>query len=174
MRIETTNIDGLLVIEGLNFSDDRGKLLKPFSESFLKDSPQVINTSFKEVWFTKSHKNVIRAMHLQTGVHACEKIVSVIHGEVLDVILDVRESSRTFGQYLSFELNEFNSRSLYIPKGCAHGYKVLKDNTITMYMATDIHDSQNDIGIRWDSFGFNWDIENPIISDRDDKLPVFK
>lgn len=174
MKIKKTEIDGLLVIEGLHFSDNRGELLKPFSESFITESSDLINTTFKEVWFTKSHKNVIRAMHLQTGVLACEKLVSVINGEVLDVILDVRTKSKTFGQYLSFELNDTNSKSLYIPKGCAHGYKVLKNNTITMYMATEIHDPQNDTGIKWDSFGFNWDIKNPIISDRDDKLQEFK
>ena len=174
MKINETKIDGLFVIEGLHFSDNRGELLKPFSKSFITENSDLINTTFKEVWFTKSHKNVIRAMHLQTGFLACEKLVSVINGEVLDVILDVRKESKTFGQYLSFELNDTNSKSLYIPKGCAHGYKVLKNNTITMYMATEIHDPKNDTGIKWDSFGFNWEIKNPIISGRDDKLPEFK
>tara|TARA_B100001059_G_C17631998_1_gene474911 strand:+ start:110 stop:637 length:528 start_codon:yes stop_codon:yes gene_type:complete len=173
MRIKKTKIDGLFLIEGLHFFDERGQLLKPFSESFKENSPHLINTTFKEVWFTKSHKNVIRAMHLQTGVLACEKLVSVINGGVLDVILDVRKESKTFGEYLSFELNDTKSKSLYIPKGCAHGYKVLKNNTITMYMATEIHDPKNDTGIKWDSFGFNWDIDNPIISERDKILPEF-
>ena len=174
MRIKKTEIDGLLIIEGLNFSDNRGELLKPFSESFSVESPYSINTNFKEVWFTKSHENVIRAMHLQTGEFACEKLVSVINGKVLDLILDVRKKSKTYGKYLSFELNDTSSKSIYIPKGCAHGYKVLKNNSITMYMATEIHDPKNDTGIRWDSFGFDWDIKNPIISERDYKLPKFR
>lgn len=174
MKINKTDIEGLLVIDGLHFSDNRGELLKPFSESFKKGRSYSINTVFKEVWFTKSHKNVIRAMHLQTGLLACEKLVSVVNGEILDVILDVRTKSKTYGKYLSFKLNDTSSKSLYIPKGCAHGYKVLKNNTITMYMSTEIHDPKNDTGIKWDSFGFNWDIKNPIISERDHKLPEFK
>jgi dTDP-4-dehydrorhamnose 3,5-epimerase len=173
MNIIATKIKDLYVIEGLRFTDSRGELLKPFSESFLKKNSHSINSNFKEIWFTKSHKDVIRAMHLQIGEHACEKLVSVINGAVLDVVLDIRPKSVTYGQYLTFELNDMESKSLYIPKGCAHGYKVLLDNSITLYMATDVHDAINDVGIKWDSFGFDWDILNPIMSEKDKNLPTF-
>jgi dTDP-4-dehydrorhamnose 3,5-epimerase/CDP-3, 6-dideoxy-D-glycero-D-glycero-4-hexulose-5-epimerase len=174
MKIKTTKINGLYIIDGLKFNDLRGDLIKPFSESFIKNTTFPINTEFKEVWFTKSHKNVVRAMHLQVGDHSCEKLVSVINGAVLDVILDVRQESETYGQIFEMELNDKNAISLYVPKGCAHGYKVLTNNSITMYMATEINVPKDDVGIRWDSFGYDWKINMPILSERDKNLPTFK
>ncbi|MDR2651535.1 MAG: dTDP-4-dehydrorhamnose 3,5-epimerase family protein, partial [Prevotellaceae bacterium] len=117
--------------------------------------------------------NVIRAMHLQTGEFACEKIVSIISGKVHDVILDIRKESATYGKFFDIELSENSPKALYIPIGCAHGYKVLSDNAIVMYMATQEHSAKDDTGIRYDSFGFDWGIENPVISERDAKLPPF-
>lgn len=172
MKIESTKIDGLYIVHGVYFADDRGALIKPYSKSFFNDTPN-INLNFKETWFTKSHKDVIRAMHLQVGKFACEKLVSVINGAVLDIILDTRKNSKTFGQSFEIELNDKNTIALYIPKGCAHGYKVLEDNSITMYMATEVNIPKCDLGIRWDSFGYNWNIDNPILSSKDENLPLF-
>ena len=173
MRIRETEIEGLLIIQGLLFTDLRGSLIKPYSKMFFKERNNV-NLDIKETWFTKSQKNVIRAMHLQVGKFECEKLVSVIQGAVIDVVLDIRKDSKTYGKWFEFELNEEDSVSIYIPKGCAHGYKVLKDNTITLYMATETHDPDNDVGIRWDSFGYNWQINNPILSEKDLELPNFE
>lgn len=174
MNVTRTTIEGLIIIEGFRFSDLRGELIKPFSTDFLKEYNFEINLTFKEIWFTKSHKDVIRAMHLQIGEKACEKIVSVISGAVQDVVLDLRIESETYGMWFDIELNEEKSKVLYIPKGCAHGYKVLKNNTITMYMATETNDAKNDVGILWNSFGYNWGIDNPILSEKDKVLPKFK
>lgn len=173
MKINETFIDGLFLIEFNQFSDLRGALIKPFTEKEFKKIPN-INLNFKETWFTKSKLNVIRAMHLQIEPVACEKLVSVIQGEVLDVILDLRKDSKTYGKYFETILSDKNPKSLYIPKGCAHGYRVLADDSIVMYMATDIHYAEHDLGIRWDSFGFDWKIQNPILSDKDLNLPPFK
>lgn len=172
MGVTATNISGLYIIDGLKFNDHRGCLIKPFSDCFFYEV-HGININFKETWFTKSHIDVIRGMHLQAGEFACEKIVSVIHGSVLDVILDLRKNSVTFGQWFDIELNDEKSISLYIPKGCAHGYKVLKDNTITMYMATEVNVPKDDIGIKWDSFGYYWNIDRPLLSPKDKGLPLF-
>ncbi len=172
MRIEQTKIEGLLLIKGGQFTDLRGQLIKPYSKSFF-DETSDLNLDFKETWFTKSHKDVIRAMHLQVGEFACEKMVSVIQGAVLDVVLDIRKTSTTYGQYFEIELNEEEPNALYIPKGCAHGYKVLRENSLTMYMATEINMPKDDVGIRWNSFGYDWKIENPIISNKDLELPLF-
>ena len=169
-RIKSTPIKGLYLIEGLICPDQRGSLVKPFSKLFCDDIHD-INLDFKETYFTKSHKNVIRAMHLQVGDYACEKLVSVIQGGILDVVLDIRNNSPTFGTYFEIELNENNPIGLYIPKGCAHGYKVLANNTITMYMATAVNSPKDDVGIRWDTFGYDWQIDNPILSERDKTLP---
>jgi dTDP-4-dehydrorhamnose 3,5-epimerase/CDP-3, 6-dideoxy-D-glycero-D-glycero-4-hexulose-5-epimerase len=167
MKIKDTNIEGLFLFEGVNFMDNRGELIKPFSLNFFTDIQSHINLDIKEIWFTKSIKNVIRAMHFQVGLNACEKIVSVINGSVIDVVLDMRPQSKSFGKWYEIELNDTKGLSLYIPIGCAHGYKVLENETITMYLATDIHDAKNDTGILWNSFGYNWKIDNPILSKKD-------
>ncbi|MFG4004741.1 dTDP-4-dehydrorhamnose 3,5-epimerase family protein [Flavobacterium aquidurense] len=172
MKITETKIEGLFVIDALRFQDLRGELIKPFN--FNVYNKLNINLDFKETWFTKSKKNVIRAMHLQIGEMACEKLVSVINGSVLDVVLDLRSESRTFGEYFEIELNDIEPKALYIPQGCAHGYKVLQDNTITMYSATKVHSAEHDLGIRWNSFGYDWQVENPILSDKDINLIEFK
>lgn len=171
--VQYTEIEGLFIFDVFKFNDLRGSLIKPFSKSFFKDYENEINLDFKEVWFTKSNKNVIRGMHLQVDDFACEKIVSVIQGKVLDVILDIRKVSKTYGKVFEIELNDDKPKAIYIPVGCAHGYKVLEDNTMTMYMATEVNVPKCDIGIRWNSFGYDWKIEKPIISDKDLNLPLF-
>ncbi len=158
------------MIDGLRFPDNRGELVKPFSVSFM---PEGVNTDFKETWFTKSKRNVIRGMHLQVEPAACEKLVSAIVGTVQDVLLDLRTDSATYGETYSVELNGEDTKAIYIPKGIAHGYRVLEDSVV-MYMATEINVSKYDVGIRWDSFGYDWGIDNPILSDKDANLPLFK
>jgi dTDP-4-dehydrorhamnose 3,5-epimerase/CDP-3, 6-dideoxy-D-glycero-D-glycero-4-hexulose-5-epimerase len=174
MNFVKTDISGLFLIEINPFNDLRGQLFKPFTSNFyLSNAGNDININIKEIWFTKSKMNVIRAMHLQTGEFACEKIVAIISGKVHDVILDIRKESPTYGKIFDTELSENSPKALYIPKGCAHGYKVLSDNAIVMYAATQEHSAKDDTGIRYDSFGFDWGIENPIISEKDAKLPPF-
>lgn len=171
-KIKKTIIDGLYIVEGVDFPDNRGSLVKPFSTMFFEGIYD-INLNFKETWFTKSHQGVIRAMHLQVGDFSCEKLIYVLQGSIQDVVLDLRKKSPTYGIYFDIELSERNPIGLYIPKGCAHGYKVIEDNSITMYMSTEVNSPKDDIGIRWDSFGYDWNIENPILSDRDKNLPNF-
>ena len=172
MNIHETKIKGLFVIEAIYFEDLRGALIKPFN--FDQYDKLGVNLDFKETWFTKSKKDVIRAMHLQIEEMACEKLVSVINGSVLDVVLDLRIDSETYGEYFEIELNDKTPKALYIPKGCAHGYKVLENNTITLYNATKVHSAQHDLGIKWDSFGYDWKIINPILSEKDKSLIEFK
>lgn len=174
MDFNETNIEGLFLINLSPFNDVRGQLLKPFNFfSYKENLPTGINVDVKEVWFTKSKLDVIRAMHLQVGKLACEKIVSIIKGKVHDVILDIREDSSTYGQTFDVVLDEINPTALYIPVGCAHGYRVLQDDSIVMYMSTQDHMAKDDIGIRYDSFGFDWKISDPIISEKDSQLPLF-
>lgn len=173
MKIEKTFIESLYVVELKNFEDLRGQLLKPFSQGVYAQAIP-LNLNFKETWFTKSHKNVIRAMHLQIEPRACEKLVCVIQGKVKDVILDIRKESPTYGQYFEIELSGAIPKALYIPQGCAHGYRAMEDNTIVMYMATDLHSAEHDLGIRWNSFGYDWGITDPILSEKDKTLPAFE
>ncbi len=172
MKVENTKIEGLFLIEALKFKDLRGELIKPFN--FDQYNKLSLNLDFKETWFTKSKKDVIRAMHLQINEMACEKLVSVINGSVIDVVLDLRTDSPTYGDYFEIELNDKEPKALYIPIGCAHGYKVLENNTITMYKATKVHSEKHDLGIKWNSFGYDWKIENPILSEKDKNLIEFK
>ena len=172
MSITETKLKGLFVIEALHFEDLRGELIKPFN--YDNYTHLNVNLDFKETWFTKSKKNVIRAMHLQIGEMSCEKLVSVINGSVIDVVLDLRNGSETYGAFFEIELNAKTPKALYIPEGCAHGYKVLEDNTITLQKATKVHSAKHDLGIKWDSFGYDWDILNPIISEKDHELIEFK
>ena len=175
MKFAETPINGLFTIELNPFNDLRGELLKPFNISeYAENLPGNVNLDIKEVWFTKSKLDVIRAMHLQVGEQACEKIVSIIKGKVHDVILDIREDSPTYGKHFDIILSEENPTALYIPIGCAHGYKVLQDESIVMYMATQLHVAKDDVGIKYDSFGFDWKIENPILSEKDKGLPLFE
>lgn len=167
--MEDCILEGIKVVEGVRFQDLRGELIKPYSAAFFNDA---CNLEFKETWFTKSHKGVIRGMHLQVEPYACEKYVSCIQGKIVDVLLDIRNNSPTFGKYFSIELSEDEIKGVYIPKGIAHGYKVIEDS-IVMYMATDINRKEYDIGIRWNSFGYDWKIDAPIISEKDMLLPEF-
>ena len=174
MEFSKTNIEGLYLIQIKPFNDLRGQLYKPFNAyTFAANAPAGINTDIKEVWFTKSKLNVIRAMHLQVGELACEKIVSIIRGKVHDVILDIREDSPTYGQVFEYVMDEQNPVALYIPIGCAHGYRVLQDESIVMYMSTQDHSGKDDVGIKYDSFGFDWGITDPILSEKDKNLPPF-
>ncbi|WP_227938056.1 dTDP-4-dehydrorhamnose 3,5-epimerase family protein [Alkalihalobacillus deserti] len=173
MEINRTNIEGLYVLKYKKYDDLRGELRKPYC--FDEFQNNTINANiFKEVWFTSSKLDVIRGMHYQSGEKACEKLVSCIKGKVLDVILDLRNDSATYGEYFSIKLSDDDPTALYIPIDCAHGYKVLKEDSIMMYMATEIHSPPHDIGVKWDSFGFNWGIKQPILSNKDKSLPEFK
>ena len=113
---------------------------------------------------------------MQVAPKPSNKIVGLIQGAVTDVLLDTRKDSDTFGKFESFELTHSKDRLtfLYIPIGVSHGYKVNQENSIVMYLGDEYHDSKSDVGFSWDSFGFDWGIENPIISDRDLKLSKFK
>ena len=170
METHETSITSLFVIKGKRFFDNRGELIKPYSISFFDDAH---NFNVKEIWFTKSKQNVIRGMHLQTSPYSCDKIVSVIEGKVLDVILDLRKESLTYGKVFEIELSSDCIRAIFIPKGCAHGYKVLSENSIVMYMANEINVQKSDIGIRWDSFKYDWKIAKPILSEKDKNLEPF-
>lgn len=173
MQIEKTFIDGVLKIKYNCFSDLRGELIKPFVADNILNFEAGCNLNFKEIWFTKSKKNVIRAMHMQTGLNASEKFVAVINGHIVDVVLDLRKDSPTYGKYLEQEIKDTDGIALYIPVGCAHGYKVCTDDSVVMYAAPQNHSAKDDVGVRWDSFGYDWNVEEPIISARDLELKNF-
>lgn len=165
MRALATKIKGVYIIKNKIRADQRGLFYKTYNENIFDEYN--LCTQFKESYYSISKQGVIRGMHFQLPPFDHEKLVYVPKGRIMDVVLDIRKSSITFGEYINVELSEENRLSIYIPKGCAHGFKSLEDNTITVYNVTTVYNSDYDSGIRWDSFGMDWKIENPIISDRD-------
>jgi dTDP-4-dehydrorhamnose 3,5-epimerase len=164
---------GVKLISIPKFQDDRGQLIKTFvQKNFMNKSEFEV----KESWFTISRKNTIRGMHMQVGDFPSRKIVALIHGEIIDVLLDTRKDSSTYGKYMEIPLSSDNDECslIEIPIGVAHGYKVLKENSVVQYFANEIHDNESDIGFHYNSFGYDWKIDNPILSIKDQNLPFFK
>jgi dTDP-4-dehydrorhamnose 3,5-epimerase len=125
-----------------------------------------------EEFYSVSRKNVLRGMHFHMPPYDHEKLVYCISGRVLDVLLDLRLDSATFGRYTSAELSAENRLQYLIPKGIAHGFYTLSENSIMIYKTSTLHVPSHDSGILWNSFGFNWGFETPIVSERDAKLPA--
>jgi len=171
MKIENTYIDGLKLIHLSRFEDSRGSFIKVFNKEFFRLNK--LATDFKESYFSVSQKNVIRGMHFQVPPYEHTKLVYLSQGGVIDVILDIRKSSPTFGQYLTIELTGSNPIALYIPVGCAHGYLSIQDNTIVSYLQTSVYNRDCDHGIKWDSFGMDWGVTAPIVSKRDMEFVKF-
>jgi len=171
MKIFKTFIEGLYILQTDIFRDKRGEFRKVFNDDIFKKNS--INIDIKESYYTVSKKNVIRGMHFQIAPFEHTKIVYVSKGKILDVVLDMRKKSTTYGKYFDIELSDENSKILIIPDGLAHGFKSLKDNTIVNYMQTSVYSPKHDKGIRYDSFGFDWKCKNPIISDRDRNFLLF-
>lgn len=160
-----TEFEGLKIIETNNFHDERGLFHKYFS----KDDFAAIglDTDFKESYYSINKKNVIRGMHFQIPPAEHTKLVYVTSGRILDVCLDIRKNSKTYGKAFSVELAGDSAKCIYIPRGFAHGFVSLEDNTCVHYMQTSCYYKECDKGIRYDSFGYNWNVTNPIVSERD-------
>ena len=171
MQLEKTFIDGLNILHYEKYLDHRGFFCKPINNEALKlcDFDKVNYESF----FSVSKKNVIRGMHLQTNPKNLKKFIYLANGSVLDVILDVRPQSLTFGKYYTITLDLYRPLIISIPYGCAHGFLSLEENSIITYFQSGIYDKVNDTGIKYDSFGFEWPVKNPIVSSRDMHLKNF-
>ena len=163
-----TPLTGVSILTPKTFQDQRGSFVKTYHV----DSFQELGLDFtpKEEFYSISHKGVIRGMHFQTPPADHAKVVFCISGNVLDVVVDLRVSSPSYGKYITVELSGANHNMLFIPSGFAHGFLSLKDHSVMMYLTNHIHSPENDSGIRWNSFGFKWPCENPQLSNRDRSL----
>ena len=164
-KINESRIKGLFEITPKILSDVRGAFIKTYH----KESFEEIGLEFDlaEQYFSTSKKGVIRGMHFQLPPYAHAKLVYCITGGVLDVLVDLRKGSPTFGQYDCFELSAEKHNILYMPVGLAHGFRALSDDVIMLYNVSTTYHKEEDTGIRWDSFGFDWKVENPVLSGRD-------
>ena len=174
MKISKTLIDDLLIIEPQLFKDDRGF----FYESYNKNNlDKIINIVFVQDNVSKSNKGVIRGLHFQKPPFEQTKLVRCVSGKILDVIVDIRKNSKTYGKSFSIELSSKNNKQLLVPKGFAHGFQVISDEAIVNYKVDEYYDPDSESGIILNdkdlSIAWNLDIK-PILSEKDLKLDLFK
>ncbi len=172
MEIINTSIINAFIIKPKIFKDERGIFVKTFHKDIFKQYG--LTGDFKESFYSTSKKNVIRGMHFQIPPHDHVKIVYVTKGSILDVILDIRVGSPTYGKYVVQELSAENGFIVYIPKGCAHGFLSLEDDSCVIYLHSTTYEAECDTGIRYDSFGLDWGVNKPTISKRDQNLIEFE
>jgi dTDP-4-dehydrorhamnose 3,5-epimerase len=153
------------LIQMPTFADMRGDFVKTYNTTTLLK--QGMDFTVRESYFSHSHKDVIRGMHFQTPPHQHAKIVFCPQGAIMDVIVDLRRTSPTYGQHYAQVLSAANALGYYIPQGFAHGFRALEDNSITYYLVSSEYSPDHDKGILYNSFGFDWGTDKPIISDRD-------
>lgn len=173
-EFQSTDIENLMLITPFAAPDNRGYLSKPFEKSVF--AAHGIDLSPWEELRSCSKKGVLRGLHFQRR-YSQDKLVQVLHGSVYDVAVDLREGSKTFGKWEGFFLTAEKQQLLYIPKGFAHGFLALEDNTLFSYMCGDRYDPESDGGIRWDDsrLSINWPLDRVeclIISDKDAALPT--
>ncbi|MHB0755264.1 dTDP-4-dehydrorhamnose 3,5-epimerase family protein [Polaribacter sp. M15] len=169
MNFEETKLKGVFIISNFNATDDRGVFVKTFNKNAFEEAQ--VHIEIRESYFSISNQDVIRGMHFQLPPDDHEKLVFVPSGKIKDVVVDLRKNSPTYQQHISVELSADNKKSIFIPKGLAHGFKSLEDHTITVYNVATEYNPTADAGIRFDSFGFDWKIDKPILSKRDFAFP---
>ena len=174
MKFIETELKGAFVIELDKLSDDRGFFArsfckKEFSNLGLNNNLVQINNSLSK------HKGTLRGMHYQVFPKQEDKIIRCIKGAVYDVIIDLRKESDTFLEWFGIELSEDNRKTLYVPKGFAHGYITLVDNSELFYLTTEYYSAEFEKGIRWDDPKFNikWPIDITEVSEKDSVHPLF-
>ena len=174
MKINKTFIEDLLIIEPQLFKDERGF----FYESYNKNNlDKVVNVVFVQDNESKSKKGVVRGLHFQSPPFEQTKLVRCVSGKILDVVVDLRTNSKTYGKSFSVELSSENNKQLFVPKGFAHGFQALSEEAIVNYKVDNLYYPKSDSGIIWNdkylSIDWNPDIK-PIISIKDLKLISFK
>jgi dTDP-4-dehydrorhamnose 3,5-epimerase len=156
------------LIETKRVLDDRGLFHKLYHGGLSEAAGKAFVAA--EIFSSVSGRGVLRGMHFQLPPHHYTKLVFCLAGQILDVVVDVRPGAG-YGRFATFELGEGVSRGLWIPPGCAHGFLSLTAGSIVVYAVSATHHPKHDAGIRWDSFGFDWPVDGPVVSARDRTLP---
>lgn len=176
MEVIKTNIEGVIIVEPRIFKDGRGYFFESFSQREFEE--KVCKTTFVQDNESKSSYGVVRGLHFQKPPFAQSKLVRVIKGVVLDVAVDIRKDSPTFGQYVSVELTGENHRQFFIPRGFAHGFSVLSEEVIFQYKCDNFYSPQSEGAIAWNDPDLNidWRIpaEKVVLSEKDGKHPRLK
>ena len=174
MKINKTFIEDLLIIEPQLFKDDRGFFYESYNKN---DLDKVINIVFVQDNESKSNRGVIRGLHFQAPPFEQTKLVRCISGNILDVAVDLRTSSKTYGKFFSIELSSENNKQLFVPKGFAHGFQVLSETAIVNYKVDNFYNPDSDSGLIWNDkdLSIDWNLDlKPILSKKDLKLISFK
>ena len=175
MKFTKTKIEGVIIIEPRVFEDERGYFLESYNE---KEFKEVIGkVSFVQDNESKSSKGVLRGLHFQKPPYSQAKLVRCIEGKVLDVVVDIRKNSKTYGQYVAVELSGENKKQVFIPKGFAHGFLVLSESATFAYKVDNSYAPEYDAGIRWDDSMLNiqWGVNESevMVSEKDAEFPFF-
>jgi dTDP-4-dehydrorhamnose 3,5-epimerase len=176
MEFKETKVNGVYLIEPKVYADQRGYFMEAFKQSEFYE--HVGRVDFIQDNESKSSKGVLRGLHYQKGAFSQSKLVRVIVGTVVDVAVDIRRSSPTFGQYVMVELSAENKRQLFIPRGMADGFLVLSNEAVFTYKVDNPYSPQSEAGIRWNDPALNiqWPVEglDVLTSEKDFKLPFLK
>lgn len=164
-----TRIPGCFMISCDIREDSRGRFVKTFQDQAFKQMN--LRTDWLEEYYSVSLKGVVRGMHFQHPPFEHAKLVYCLLGEVMDVVVDLRTESPRYGQYESFIISSKVANSLYIPSGVAHGFLSLSEKSIMQYKVTSEYSPEHEAGILWNSFGFKWPVDAPILSERDLQQP---
>jgi len=164
----------MLVIEPSVYGDDRGYFFESYNEDQFRNAG--LETKFVQDNESRSGKGVLRGLHFQAPPYEQGKLVRVVRGAVLDVTVDIRKDSPTFGKWIGFELTEQNKHMLWIPPGLAHGFVTLEDDTIFIYKCTNVYHKESENAIRWNDPDLNidWGIADPVISEKDNAASLFR
>ena len=175
MKFVNTSIEGLVIIEPTVFEDDRGCFLESYNKK--KFEKAIGNISFVQDNESKSSVGVLRGLHFQKPPFAQAKLVRCIEGKVLDIAVDIRDGSETYGQHVIVELSGENKKQVFIPRGFAHGFLVLSESAIFAYKVDNSYAPVHDAGIRWDdpTLNIQWGVNESevLVSEKDAKLPFF-
>lgn len=174
MKIIKTPIEGLVIIEPDVFRDERGYFFESYNYKRFADNG--LDMVFVQDNESKSSKGVVRGLHFQRPPFAQGKLVRVFQGRVLDVAVDIRKNSPTYGESYSIELDSIDKKMFYIPEGFAHGFVTLEEDTIFAYKCTNVYNKESEGSLLWNDkdLAIDWKIENPILSERDKNNPIFK
>jgi dTDP-4-dehydrorhamnose 3,5-epimerase len=167
MKIHETNFEGLKIVQGTIFKDDRGIFFKNFSIDLKND----LLLDPVESYFSSSNKGALRGLHFQKGKYAQSKLVFCVSGSFIDLATDLRRDSKTFGKTYTIELSAHLGQGIYLPIGFAHGILALEDQTELLAISSAKHSPLEEGGVLWKSLGVNLPIERPIVSSKDAKLP---
>jgi len=166
MILEKTNIEDIILLTPRVYQDDRGYFMESYNQ---KKVDMLIKDHFVQDNESESQKNVLRGLHFQVPPHAQSKLIRVVKGSILDIAVDLRKESNTYGKHFKHILSGENKKQLYIPVGFAHGFLSLEDNTILNYKCSDYYDAKAEASILWNDpdLAIDWGCDNPILAEKD-------